>query len=128
MYAHATPPEYDIPPIHGANSQDAPRVNVTLHLELTQEEAAAALAEFSVGIRNNDPRVSPANVSQVLAHVLTDLTVARVREAALDMRESEEISAENAGRNAWFRHLVRPTSLRRNRQAAARELAGTAVA
>ncbi|MGW4662896.1 hypothetical protein [Streptosporangium sandarakinum] len=127
MYDHVTPAEYESAPVTGAFGAGAPGVTLNLSLELTQEEAAAVLARFTVGLHEDDPRITPANVSQVLSHVFTDVALDTIRTAARDMGEAERQYPEDGSFYAWCRRIVRPT-VPRQRARRARVLTGSAVA
>ncbi|MFD0888616.1 hypothetical protein ACFQ08_29115, partial [Streptosporangium algeriense] len=128
MYIHATPSDFASTPVHGAYPADAPRVPVTLRLELTQEEAASVLATFSVGL-HGDPHVTPADGSQILHRLLTDVVVQTIRDAALATQRDQDICPESATYNDWYRHLIAPAiPAQRAQNNAAPALTGTAVA
>ncbi|MEU1730001.1 hypothetical protein [Streptosporangium sp. NPDC020145] len=126
MYVHATPSEFESAPVHGAYPADAARVPVTLRLELTQEEAASVLAAFSIGMRENDPRITPADGPRIAGQILTDVVLQAVREAALTTLDQEQGYPQSTGFYNWCRRMVAPT-IPAQRTQAQPALTGTAV-
>ncbi|MEU1735868.1 hypothetical protein [Streptosporangium sp. NPDC020145] len=124
MYVHATPSDFASTPVHGAYPADAPRVPVTLRLELTQEEAASVLAAFSVGMRENDPHVAPADAPSIAGQILTDVVLQTIREATLVTLDQEQGYPQSAGFYNWCRRMVAPAPRTQGQPA----LTGTAVA
>ncbi|MBF8187464.1 hypothetical protein ITP53_17325 [Nonomuraea sp. K274] len=126
MYIHATAPEYRSKPVHGPAGADAPRIAVSLHLELTQEEAAAVLTGFAIGLdESHDAEMTPAQLRQTLTRVITDLTMHKVRTAANDAADLAD--PDDTAFLAWCRRLVgRLVPVRRT--ATRRQLAGTGAA
>ncbi|MFD0884136.1 hypothetical protein ACFQ08_06175 [Streptosporangium algeriense] len=131
MYVHATPRDFASTPVHGACPVDAPRVPVTLHLELTQEEAASVLATFAVGLEENDPRINPAQMPSIIGQILTDVMLQTVRNAALETLDTEVAYPEDGAFYAWCRRMaapaVPPQRTQNNPTPAPALLAGTAV-
>jgi hypothetical protein len=88
---------------------DSPRVSVTVHLELTPEEAAAMLVGWVSGLTPDNPAITARMVRPVLAQALTDAALSEVRKAARDVSESERgqhLDPEDGRLIAWCRRLV----------------------
>jgi hypothetical protein len=106
MFVHTTPIDFEPETMHGYQPVNAPRLSVRLHVELTQEEAAAALAFFSVGLVVDDPNLTPADIPIVLERAMTDIMLHVVREAVHGSAEAEREYPADAGFYAWCRRIV----------------------
>jgi hypothetical protein len=106
MFVLATPIDFESEPVHGLQPVSAPGVSVLLRVELTQKEAAAALASFTVGLVEDDPHVTPADITSVLERAMTDVMLHVIREAVHESAESEREYPADAGFYAWCRRIV----------------------
>src|SRR5437868_15224063 len=107
MYLQTPPREYRSMPFHGAYRADTPGISLGIRLDLTQEEAASVLAAFTVGLGEDDLRITPADTPEILRQVITYVTLHTIRQAARGNAEDEAAHPQDSRFYVWCRQLVR---------------------
>jgi hypothetical protein len=115
MYNHVIPCDLQSTPVHGHYPTDAAPVAVALTLELTPEEAASVVSNFSLLVSQAQrSTVAAEDAPDILRHLLTDLVLHAVREAAADLLQAEDFQPVTDWYD-WARQLVNPQTARRAR-------------